>query len=280
MNDATFNALICLLEDDDPRVFSEIQSALMAFGTEGVPRLEKAWEQYDNPVIQTRLEEIIQSIQSQDTLNLLDQWIAEPNDLLMGWFLVSKYHFYDLQFSAFRNEINRLVNKAWLEMRDAANNTDKLFAINRLFYNIEHYTSANHDTRHVNHLFLNTFMERKKGHPLALGILYLIICQKLEIPVYGIILPGYFTLLFKDRHQEFFIDVFNKGNFFLLKDLHEFLKKTNNPPGKFKLQVSSPIQILLELTEGIIVYYQSEQELEKAARFQIVSNLFKEALEE
>ena len=58
------NALIRLLDDPDSVVFDTVSSKIQEKGIDIIPELEKAWEIALNEKVQSRLENIIQRIQT------------------------------------------------------------------------------------------------------------------------------------------------------------------------------------------------------------------------
>ena len=53
---------------------------------------------------------------------------------------------------------------------------------------------------------LNVVLETKKGNPISLCVIYLLIARKLKLPVFGVNLPNMFMLLFRNEQQEFYIN--------------------------------------------------------------------------
>ncbi|MEM7036989.1 MAG: transglutaminase family protein, partial [Bacteroidota bacterium] len=193
LDDRQFKALITLLDDDDPEVHEHVWSALLAMGNSGLERLEAAWEIQENPLIQQRLEEVIHLIHLTEVGKDLLTWRkGGGRDLLKGWYLLSRFQFPDLEFRKYRNEINRLVNKSWLQMNDRMDAQQKLKVINHIIFRMEGYGPNKNKNNFPNNTFLNYLVDQQQGNAVSLAALYLIICQQLDLPVHGVILPGYF----------------------------------------------------------------------------------------
>ncbi len=60
-------------------------------------------------------------------------------------------------------------------------------------------------------LFLNSVLDNKKGYCLSLSILYLSIAERLELPVYGVVVPGHFFVRYADNSKSFNIETTQKG---------------------------------------------------------------------
>ncbi len=269
MTDNEFNALIQLLEDDDPEVSNHVETRLVEMGGDAIPRLEQAWEIVDDQLIQERLEEIIHVIQSVDTLEELKAWKDnEGRDLLRAWFLVSRYQFPNLTYVLYKNKVNRLVNKIWLDLRRDMNVAEKLMAVNRMLFSHEEFQANKRSLNNPSNYFMHTFFDKKKGTPLTLGLLYMNICQQLDIPVHGIVLPSYFVLYYKDYYNEFYIDVFNKGAFFVQKDLTRFIKGMSLEDDPRYYQPSSQVSILEHFIQTLIHAFNARKEEDKVKKFE------------
>jgi regulator of sirC expression with transglutaminase-like and TPR domain len=268
MKDKEFRALVKLLDDDDPVVATHVESQLLSMGESVIPRLEVQWEETGNEVIQSRIEDMIQLIQSRKTIEELKGWRQNGGeDLLEGWQLVSRLHFPGLELLPIKHEINRIVNRTWLELRDSMSPAEKLAVLNRMLFTKEKYRANAKDPENPENLFLPSFIERKKGSPISLGMLYMIICEKLDLKVNGLILPGYFALHYSDGKSEFYIDVFNKGAFFVRKDLEKFLGKLNLQEDPKYFSPSSKVFVLLELIRNLIGFYLRKKQRDKAEIF-------------
>ena len=269
MTDNEFNALVRLLEDDDPEVSNHVETRLVEMGGDAIPRLEHAWEVVADQVIQERLEEIIHVIQSVDTLEELRAWHeGDGRDLLRAWFLISRYQFPNIAYVLYKNKVNRLVNKIWLDIRRDMNVAEKLMTVNRMLFTNEEFQANKRSLSNPANYFMHTFFEKKKGTPITLGLLYMNICQQLDIPIYGIVLPNYFVLYYKDHYNEFYIDVFNKGAFFVQKDLTAFIKKMKLADNPKYYQPSTHASIMVHFVQTLIHAFNTRKEADKVKKFE------------
>lgn len=269
LNESQFNALISLLDDEDPEVSEHVWSTLMKMGHEGVERLEAAWETQDDPEMQKRLEEVIHKLHLKEVSSELLDWRKRGGrDLLKGWFALSRFQFPELDYRRYRNEINRLVNKTWLELNDRMDPEQKLRVLNHMLFRMEGYGPNQAKPQHPNNNFLNYVVEQQRGNAISLSMIYLLICQQLDMPVSGVILPGYFILMYKDEKAEFYIDVFNGGKTFNRARLEGYLKQVNveEKPSYFK--PTSNIYIILNLIQHLVVDFKNADRMDKVAELE------------
>jgi hypothetical protein len=264
LSESEFRALIHLLDDDDEEVTAHVWSTLMALGESGVERLEAEWMQASDPELQRRLEEVLARIHRKAVAKELLEWRKDGGrDLLKGWFLVSKFQFPELDFQKYRNEVNRLVNKTWLELSEQMDAGQKLRVINHMLFKMEGYGPNTTRPNFPHNSHLNYLIDHQQGNAVSLAMLYLIISQQLDLPVSGVILPGYFILIYKDERQEFYIDVFNGGHAFNRARLENYLKQVNVPAKGSYFLPTSNIYMILNLIHSLINDYDANEKPDK-----------------
>ena len=264
LNDQDFRALIRLLDDEDPEISEHVWGRLMEMGQAGKERLEAQWEVEEDPDIQRKLEEAIHKINLSNLTKELLAWRMDGGrDLLEGWFLVSKFQFPELDFRKYRNEVNRLVNKTWLELNDRMDPVQKIKVINHILFKMEGYGPNKNRPHFPNANYINSVIGSQEGNAPSLGLLYLLICQQLNMNVFGVILPGYFILMYKDDKEEFYIDVYNGGHPFNRAALENYLKEVNLEEKPSYFMPTSNIYIILNLIRTALHDYQQQGRADK-----------------
>jgi tetratricopeptide (TPR) repeat protein len=62
-----------------------------------------------------------------------------------------------------------------------------------------------------NDLFLHTVLDKRRGYCLSLSILYLSLAERLNLPIYGVVVPGHFFVRYDDGREAFNIETTSKG---------------------------------------------------------------------
>lgn len=243
MKKAELEAIFNLLEDPDDFVYESIKNKLADMGVEVIPFLEDLWEQTINPVLQRKIENIIHYIQFQQLKNDFIDWKnSESNDLQLFSYLISRYKYPDLDKVLFDKRILNIYRDIWIEINQNLTSIEKIQIINRIIYD---YYDMGVDRKNFfdpSYFFLSHLLESKKGNAMSIGMLYLILCEKLNISVYGVDLPNFFILCYTDEeyieisnipdenHVLFYINPFNKGLIFGRKAIEEFLQQSEIEP--------------------------------------------------
>ena len=231
------NAMIQLLDDPDEEIFVQVSDRLMEMGAEVIPILEGAWEDSENEIIQTRIENIIQKINYDDVCRKLVNWARlGGQNLLNGALLLAKYQFPEMDEEKVKNHINQIKQDVWLELKENLTALEKVKIINPILFEVHGFDGNRKNYHAPNNSYINCVLESKKGNPLSIGIVYMIIAQGLDIPIYGVNLPEHFVLAYEDEllqfastndnEQEgilFYINPFSKVAIFGKKEISSYL---------------------------------------------------------
>ncbi len=75
-------------------------------------------------------------------------------------------------------------------------------------------------------LFIHTVMDNRRGYCLSLSILYLAIGERLDMPLYGVVVPGHFFVRYDDGQTKFNIETTASG---AIVDDEHYLEKFDIP---------------------------------------------------
>ena len=271
-------ALITLLDDPDEVIYSQVKDRFVILGPPAIPHLETAWENSFDAIMQKRIEIIIHTIQFEILQKALKKWaIEEQEDLLKGILILSRYQYPDLNETKIRKDLGQIKQDVWLEFNDDLTAIEKVKVLNHILFEV-HQFSGNITNYHApQNSFINNVLESKKGNPLMLSVLYMLICKELNIPIYGINLPQHFVLAYLNDYANlidvnnktlsnnilFYINPFSKGLIFNQKDIDQFLKQLNlEPEAKYYIPCSN-IEIVKRSLNNLIFSYEKLGYLEK-----------------
>lgn len=98
-------------------------------------------------------------------------------------------------------------------------------------------------------------IDRKKGLPVTLGVLYLHLARALGLDIAGLNFPGHFVLHLRIGAQATIIDPFNRGETLTPADLLNLLRSIEGPDAKLSPEIYAPVSprdILLRLQNNIL----------------------------
>jgi regulator of sirC expression with transglutaminase-like and TPR domain len=278
LSDKEVLALILLLEDEDEEVVQHVEQKLLSLGADVIPILENEWDSINSAQHQQRVENIIHKIQFDHELEELRNWSKSPEqDLLEGLYIVAKYRYPDLSKQLLTNEIDRIRLDIWLEMHYDLSAYEKIRIMNHVIYSV-HGFKGNTDQYHdPQNSFINNVLESKRGNPIMLAVVYMLVAQRLNIPVYGVNLPQHFVLGYKEESMGinisdafnhtsniersggkilFYINAFNNGAVFSKANLEQFLKQIQIEPRLEFFEACSNVDIIKRVLRNLVVAYE------------------------
>jgi tetratricopeptide (TPR) repeat protein len=122
-------------------------------------------------------------------------------------------------------------------------------------------------------LFLHTVLEKKRGYCLSLSVLYLAICERLGMPVYGVVVPGHFFVRYDDgKGRRYNIETTSKG---AIPDDQHYIDSFNPPLRQTALYMKNLTakQTLGCFFNNLGNSYMQVGDIEKA--FQVLQNAVK-----
>ena len=265
INETEVNSLIRLLDDPDQEIYRHVHEKLLWFGSEAIGYLESAFEQAFDSVQQERIANLVHEIQFGTLKNDLRLWLnGGAFDLLQGILIINRYQYPDLDEQKVINQIEAIKRDIWIQMMHEASAPEQVKLINHVFYNIYGFSGNTANHQDPQNSYLSQVLETKKGSQTSLAIIYSIIAQKLDIPVYGVNLPQHFILAYMDESREssfesgilFYINAFNKGLIFGRRDVDMFLKQLNLKYDKQFYEPCSNTDIIKRVLRNLISAYE------------------------
>jgi len=257
-------AMIKLLEDPDEDVSGMVTRKLLEMGREAIPGLEATWENTINPDIQTRIENIIHIIQFKELKKELSEWKESGGEsLLYGAYLVARYQYPDLYFSEIEAQVEKLRKEVWIELHDGLTALEKIRVINHIFFAIHKFSGNTSNFYSPGNSFINQVLETGKGNPISLSLLYAIVAQSLDMPVFGVNLPLNYVLAYKDDNFKddpngilFYINPYNKGAVLSRREIDFFLYEQKLEPRKEYYTPCTNIITIERLIRNLVFSYE------------------------
>jgi regulator of sirC expression with transglutaminase-like and TPR domain len=286
------NALISLIEDPDETIYTQVRNELRNYGEAIIPQLEHYWELQDfGPLFQTRLEELISSIQYEGVYNRLKIWKnSEDKNLLEGALIINKYQYPSYEEDELVRQVSKIRQDIWLELNDNLTAFEQVKVINHILFS-HHGFKGNRDNYHQpQNSFLADLLSSKSGNPLSLGLLYSHLAASLDLPIFGVNLPSHFILCYLDHTEEdielgltrddadviFYINPFNAGAILQKEEIDEFLNKQNLPKDERFYRPCSNMEMISRMLNNLIHSYIAANNDDKVRELRTMQSLILE----
>lgn len=272
MQDSEIKALISLLDDDDKQVVSHVEEKILSLGKEMIPYLEKEWETSFNPSLQSRIEEIIHTLQYDLLKSRLLAWYkSDDKDLLTAMWLVATFQYPDLELEKLKQELEQIYYETWLEFKPDLYPIDQVKVVNGVLFNKLKFGANTKNFHSPGNSMINVVLETRKGNPITLCVIYMLVAQKLKLPVQGVNLPNLFILTYKDnQNNQFYINAFNRGLIFSRQDIENYINELHLVPQDSFFEPCENLEIIRRALRNLIMSFEKMGEHAKAEEVKLL----------
>ncbi len=265
MNDKELKALVSLLDDEDDQIVSHVTDKIRSLGKEIIPFLEQQWENSFNPQVQQKIEGLIHDLQYELIKQRVKDWYAsEDQDLLTGLWLIATYQYPDLELEKLKQDLEQIYYEAWLEFKPDLYPFDQIKVLNGVLFNKLKFTANTKNFHSPGNSMINVVLETHRGNPISLCVIYMMVAQKLKLPVHGVNLPNLFVLIYQDGKNSFYINAFNKGLIFSRQDIENYIHELRLTPQASFFEPCSNLEIIRRVFRNLIMSFDKMGEHEKA----------------
>jgi len=273
-------ALLRLIDDPDDEVFDTVASKLLHYGKDIIPNLEQLWEVTVDESVQERIELLIHRVHFHDLQHDLEEWGRNKHpDLLRGAILIAKYQFPELNIPAILSQFDQIRRNVWLELNNYLTPLEQVNVFNSILYN--YYKLQGHELtdRDPKYFFINQVLESRQGNPYSLGVLYLALCDALDIPVFAVDIPRQFIFAYIDtlhsflspekgiEQIQFYVDPIS-GIVYTQQDVDTYLRKINAADREQYFAPLNNRRVIYKMLEELSLCFRYRREDQKAEEIQ------------
>ncbi|TMI72102.1 MAG: hypothetical protein E6H09_11275 [Bacteroidetes bacterium] len=269
------SALFLLIDDPDQEVFDAVSQKIVDYGKPIIPNLEHLWETTPDEHTQERIELLIHRLHYRDLTEDLRQWnVSGHHDLMNGALLVSKFQYPDLSTTNVFQEIEKIRRNIWLELNNYLTPLEQINIVTSILYSYYGLKGNETNYKDPNEFLLHKTLEAKRGNQISNGILYLMLCELLDIPVKAINIPKQFIIAyFKPGYSdenipnpyhkiEFFIDP-TSGQVFTHQDVDNYFKRVAISPEATYFKPLSNKKVIKQLLTEFSRCFENDKEMHK-----------------
>lgn len=204
MIDAKLTALVSLLDDEDELVWKTAYQELLNLNQIDMNSLFDAFNETNLTELQyQKLNSLKNEIHFKQILNQLIDWKNKDSiHLIKALTIICNIEYQEVTEISLNQEIEKLRLDAWLEFHYDLTSFEKVKIINYILFQLHGFKGDDTNFLKAENSFINKVLENKKGNPISLSIIYLLIAQKLNLPVFGVNLPKHFILTYLESDNE------------------------------------------------------------------------------
>src|SRR5688572_20516385 len=191
------SALFTLIDDPDEEVFGAVSQKIIDYGKNIIPSLEHLWETIPDENVQQRIELLIHRLHYRDLTEDVRQWnVSGHHDLMLGALLVCKFQYPELATAPVLQEVEKIRRNIWLELSNYLTPLEQINIVTTIIYSYYGLKGSEINHKEPNEFLIHKVLEAKRGNQISNGILYILMCEMLDIPVRAIHIPRQFILAY------------------------------------------------------------------------------------
>jgi regulator of sirC expression with transglutaminase-like and TPR domain len=270
LDETALRSLVALLDDEDPRSLKLVRSRLFDVGLAAIPYLEAAREA-SPPEFAARLDAMTDELRyrelKRDFLALAAERIP---DLEAGSFLLSRFVRPGANPEVYRLWLDRVASAAADAIAEDAPTSEAAKRLSAHLFQSLGFAGNETNYYDPDNSCLSRVIDTRRGIPVTLSILYLLVAKRLKLQVYGVGTPGHFLLGFREDGEPHFLDAFRSGRPLNTAEVRRMLVRNGYEFRPEYLKPCGPREILARMMRNLLSIYQKTGAVERAERLSVL----------
>lgn len=266
MQENEIAALLALLDDENAGVANAARGRLVALGEEALPALNAA-AAADEP----RLRRVARAART--TILSLRAEAAFVESLSRGELDLetvaidlARIDRPDLDPSVVRARLDDLADRVRLAAGEAVDPAGRAAALGAVLGDEEGFRGNADDYYHPHNSYLDWVLDRKKGIPISLSLLYVFVGRRAGLDVFGVGFPRHFVAAYREHGFTAYIDGFHGGKVLDRKQAEAMLEQQNLPAHASLFTEAAPYDIVRRMLANLAYAYRDRQDAPRTAR--------------
>lgn len=264
-------ALVRLLADDDEQTVRLVKECLAGEGAAGLEDLRDL-AGCDNPLAALHARDVLHDVVQREALEKFDSLcpvFGDNSDLEEASWLLSAALLRGFEAAHYRQRLDAWGSELERRLRRASGDRHRVEIMADFLGSELVFTGNTEDYYNERNSLLPCVLDSRKGIPISLTLVYMLVGQRAGAKVEGINLPGHFLA----RHGAVLFDPFHHGKVLARHDCEEILRRQNQKLEDWHLTAAGPRQILARILANLLYVYHREEKSSLHARVKRWSQL-------
>lgn len=257
-------AIVRLLQDNDPETVKLVKEQLVAAGDEALGELASLAAVPDEQVSRhvRDVMELIADREAEDEFTLLCHLFGDHHDLERASWMLARAVMPGIDFRPLETKVNAWGRQFLLKSSNAISSRERVILLANFMSGELGLRGNTDDYYNVRNCLLPCVIETRMGIPITLTLLYMMVAARAGMCVEGVNLPGHFIA----RHGDLYFDPFHRGRILTKSDCAAIMAKQNLSLQKSHLADASARQILVRILANILYVHDQNQDRENHAK--------------
>lgn len=269
-------ALVSLLDDPSPVVQEGLATAFGELGQAGEEILRRVVRE-EKAGLARRASELLVSLVGPDPTNMFLHFIRGLQyELETGLILINRVMYPELDPVQVRKGLDEIAERCRQLGVAPMRSRDQCRVLNRVCFHEYGFRGNTEDFEDPLNSCLEAVLRRRKGLPILLSAVYILIGERVGLDLEPIGLPGRFLVgNFEDR-EPLYLDPFERGRFRSVAELRNLLARHNVAP-EFHHLVPVPVgEVLCRVCRNLVLHFDARRQPRWANKFRTFVREFEE----
>ncbi len=200
----------------------------------------------------------------------LSELFARPEhliDLGRAAFLLARIEYPELNLDAELERLDHLAREAAGFAPGSAPPAARLDGLRAFLSGVCGFQGNEQDYYDPSNSFLNRVLDRRTGIPISLSVVYIETARRLDLPLFGVGLPGHFLVKYQDRDLRVLLDPFRGGRTVTVAECRELVDSMYQGQLSFHEDLLAAVDkryIVLRMLNNLRGIYLEQRVLRKA----------------
>ena len=256
------DAIVRLLEDDDPETVRLVKEQLVKAGDEARDQLLDL-RGGCGPAA-GHAADVLRTIEGREAANdfgLLCHFFGDHHDLERANWMLARALVPDDEIEPMERKVNAWGRQFLIKSSGAVSSRERVILLARFMAGELGFRGNTDDYYSERNCLLPGVIETRMGIPITLTLLYRMVAARAGMCVTGVNLPGHFIA----RHGDLFFDPFHRGRIMSKADCQAILTKQNLDLSDSHMADASGRQVLIRVLANLLYVYDLRQDETKHA---------------
>ena len=249
-------SLVTLLDEEDPGSFELVRRQILRIGEPVLPFLDEARAGGDQNLA-ARADVMTRAVRFQRIKDDFARLARAPEtDLETGALLLARFAYPGIDPQVYSTWLDRVAARVFDDLPSEADAALTFQRLNSHLFQALNFVG--NETRYYDpdNSFLNRVIDTRRGIPVSLSVLYLLLGKRLRLPVFGVGAPGHFLVGFRPDSHTIFLDAFHRGKILDLNEVRRMLTRSGYEFRPEFVERCSARDILVRMMRNLISIYE------------------------
>ena len=273
---AEISALIRLLSDDNETIQAAVERRLAALGQSVIPALWQARAGASGSV-RERIDTLLSHLSERagKALAFLD-WRsltegADEVSLEEGTALIARSNYPKLNWAHYQRRLDQMADDLSIKLTGISDATETVSILAEYLFHEQDFKGPERSDYDPDDSYMNQVIDRRRGLPISLSVLCLLIGGRIGLPLYGIGLPGHFIVALRTDGTETLFDPYHKGQQVTRERCEQLLIQNQYQKTDAFFEPYTNRMMLVRMLGNLRNFYQQSQDRE---RLSVVTQYF------